>query len=57
MRFGGKLEIGTLDDGVYGTRLLAESAVDAFGHVYVVSGRPPRTIGTLLSFNCNSLKK
>src|SRR5690606_30797008 len=34
----GKLEIGSLDDGVHRARLLAETAIDALHHVDVVAG-------------------
>lgn len=39
MCFGGKLKIGAFNDGIYGTRFLTKSAIDAFGHIYIVSGR------------------
>ena len=43
---GGELEVGSLHDGVHGTGLLAEPAVDALGHVDVVPRRPPTAILT-----------
>lgn len=55
VRFSGKLEIRTFHDGIDRTRLLTEPAIDALGHVYIIPGRPPRTIGAFLSFNSNSL--
>jgi hypothetical protein len=33
----GELKVRSLDDGVYGTGLLAETAVDTLGHVDIVS--------------------
>src|SRR5262245_45641410 len=41
---GRKLEIGTFDNGVDGTGLLAKSAVDAFDHVDVVACGSTRTV-------------
>src|SRR5215469_3242812 len=35
---GGELEVRTLDDGIDRTGLLAQSAIDALGHVDVVPG-------------------
>lgn len=55
VRFSGKFKIRTFHDGIDRTRLLTEPAIDALGHVYIIPGRPPRTIGTFLSFNRNSL--
>lgn len=46
---GGELEVGSLDDGVHRAGLLAESAVDALGHVNVVSGGPSTSILSCLS--------
>lgn len=57
MGLSGKLKIWTFDNGVDRTRLLTEPAIDALGHVYIIPGRPPRTICTFLSFNSNSLLK
>src|SRR5215468_2680061 len=37
-RLGGELEVGTFDDGVDRTRLLAKAAIDALHHVDVVTG-------------------
>jgi hypothetical protein len=33
----GELKVWSLDNGVHGTSLLAEAAVDALGHVDVIS--------------------
>lgn len=35
---------------------LAEAAVNAFGHVNIVTGGPPGAIGTLLGLDGDSLK-
>lgn len=40
-----------LNNGINRTRLLTETAVDAFGHVNVVASRPPAAISTSLSFD------
>lgn len=45
----------TLNNGVDGTALLAESAVDALCHIDVVSCRPPAAIFALLGFDGNGL--
>lgn len=45
-----------LHNGVHRTRLLAEAAVDAFGHVDVVTGRPPAAVGTSLRLNGDGLR-
>lgn len=39
-----------LNDGVHRTRLLAEAAVDAFGHVDVVASRPSAAVSSSLCF-------
>ena len=46
--FGGELVVGSLDDGVDGTGLLTEAAVDALGHVDVVPRRLARACGKRL---------
>src|SRR6266446_3272589 len=43
-RLGGEFEIRPLDDRVDRAGLLAEAAIDAFGHVDVVAGRAPAAI-------------
>lgn len=45
-----------LHNGVHRTRLLAEAAIDAFGHVDVVTGRPPAAVGTSLRLNGDGLR-
>ena len=52
----GELKVGALHDGVDGAGLLAEAAVDALGHVNVVSRGSPGPIAPLLSLNSNCLK-
>jgi hypothetical protein len=37
VRFCAELEVGPLHNGIDGARLLAEAAVDALGHVNVIS--------------------
>lgn len=55
VRLRRELEIGALDDRVDGTRLLAESAIDALRHVDVVAGGPSRAVRALFSFNRDGL--
>lgn len=45
----------TLNNGIDRATLLAETAVNALGHVDVVSRSPPATIHTLFSLDCDSL--
>lgn len=45
-----------LHDGVHRTRLLAEAAVDALGHVDVVASRPPAAVDSSLCFNGDGLE-
>ena len=52
---GGELEVGPLHDGVHGTGLLTEAAVDALGHVDVVSGGPPGPVRPLLGLDSDGL--
>jgi hypothetical protein len=54
-RLGGVFGIGALDDGVDGARLLAETAVDALGHVDIVAGGSSGAVGTLLGLNGDGL--
>lgn len=49
--------VWALNDGVNGARLLAESAVDALGHIEIVAGRASRAVSTLLSLNGNGLRR
>lgn len=52
----GELVVGALHDGIHGARLLAEAAVNALGHVDIVTGRSATAIGTRFGVNCNGLK-
>lgn len=52
---GGILGVGRFNNGVNGARLLAEAAVDALGHVDVVTGSAARSVSTLFGFNCDGL--
>jgi hypothetical protein len=45
----------TLNNGIDGARLLAETAVDTLGHVDIVSSRSTGAVLTFLSFNGDSL--
>jgi len=45
----------TFYDSVHRTALLAQTAVDALGHVNIISCRPPASIGTLFRFDCDCL--
>lgn len=47
--------IRTFHDGVHGAALLAETAVDALGHVDIVSGSTPAAIFTLLGLDGDGL--
>jgi hypothetical protein len=47
----------TLYNGIDGAALLAQSAVDAFGHVNVVARRSPTAIHTLLGLDRDSLRR
>ena len=48
--------VRTLDNGIDGARLLAESAVDALGHVDVVARRAARAIRAHLRLNRDGLR-
>ena len=52
---GGELKVGPLHDGVDGASLLAEAAVDALGHVNVVSRCSSSAITSLLGLDCDCL--
>ena len=54
-RLSSILGIRSLHNSVDGATLLAESTVDAFGHVDVVSSRPSATVFAFLGFDCDSL--
>src|SRR5712692_8420970 len=43
-RLGGELEIRAFDDGIDRAGPLAQAAIDAFHHVDVVAGGPPRAV-------------
>lgn len=46
-----------LYNSIHGTRLLTEATVDAFGHVNVITGRPPAAVSACLCFYGDSLDK
>jgi hypothetical protein len=52
---GSVLGVGRLNDGVDGARLLAETAVNALGHVDIVLGGSAGSISSLLSLNGDGL--
>lgn len=52
---GSILGVGRFNDGVDRARLLAETAVDALGHVNIVTGSATRSVSTLFGFNCDGL--
>ena len=54
-RLSGVLGVGALNNGVDGAGFLAETAVDALGHVDIVTGGSARAIGTLFGFNGDGL--
>lgn len=45
----------TFNNGIHRTALLAKTAVDALGHVDIVSRGPPAAIHTLFCLNRDSL--
>ena len=57
MRFGDKLEVGPLHDGVDRARLLAEAAVDALSHVDVIASRAAAAVLPLLSLDRDRLRR
>lgn len=54
-RLGGVLGVGALNNGVDGAGFLAETAVDALGHVDIVTGGSARAVGTLFGLNGDGL--
>lgn len=54
---GRVLGVGALDDGINGTRLLAEAAVDALCHVDVVAGGAAGAVGALLGLDGDGLRR
>jgi hypothetical protein len=54
-RLGGVLGVRRLNNGIDWATLLAETAVDALGHIDIVSGCSSAAVLTLLSFNGDSL--
>lgn len=52
---GSVLGVGRLNDGVDGARLLAETAVNALGHVDIVLGGSAGSISSLLSLDGDGL--
>merc|ERR1719391_1153724 len=54
---GAELKVGALHNGVHGTCLLAKSAVDALGHVDVVSGSSSGPVSALLCLNGDGLSR
>ena len=56
MRVRRVLKVGTLDDSIHGARLLAETAVDALGHVDVVPRGAPTAVLALLRFDGDGLR-
>lgn len=57
VRLGGELKVGSLDDGVDRTGLLAETAVDALGHVDVVAGGTTRSVRPFLRLDGDGLRR
>lgn len=55
LTLGGIFGVRALNDGVDGARLLTETAVDALGHVNVVSRCPSGAVLALLGFNGDGL--
>jgi hypothetical protein len=45
----------TLNDSIYRTALLAQTAVDALRHINIVACGPPATVHALLGFDCDGL--
>lgn len=46
----------TLHNGIDWAALLAQTAVNAFGHVDIITRRPPAAIHTLLGLDSDSLR-
>src|SRR3974390_673337 len=55
--FRRKLEIGALHDGINGTSLLAEAAIDAFDHVDVVARGAATSVFAGLGFDGDCLRR
>lgn len=47
----------TFNDGIYRTALLAESTVDALGHINIISGSSSTSINTFFSFDGDGLRR
>lgn len=47
----------TLDNGIDGAALLAETAVDALCHINVITRSPPAAVHALLGLDCNGLRR
>lgn len=50
-----ELKVWTHDDRIHGACLLAETAVDALGHVDIVPSRSAAAVSTRLSIDCDGL--
>merc|ERR1739841_455684 len=53
MRLRRELHVRAHDNGVHRASLFAVPAVDALGHINIVSRGLPRAIRSLFGFNCN----
>ena len=51
MGHGSVFEVGSFDNGVNGTSSLAESAINAFGHVNIILGGSSGSVGPGLALN------
>ena len=49
------LIVGSLNDGVYRAGLLAETTVNALGHVDVISRGPSRAVRARLTLDCDGV--
>lgn len=56
VRLSGKFKVGTFHDGIYRAGFLAKAAVNAFGHINVVTGSTTGTVFTFFHINRNRLR-
>ena len=56
VRLRRELEVRALNDGIHGTSLLAEAAVNAFGHVDIVSSCATRAVLSFLRIDRDRLR-
>mmetsp|Transcript_10164 Transcript_10164/g.18254 ORF Transcript_10164/g.18254 Transcript_10164/m.18254 type:complete len:200 (-) Transcript_10164:49-648(-) len=57
MGFRGEFKVGSLDDCIDGTGLLAISTINTLGHINIISSSPPRPVLPLLGIDRNRLRR